>query len=91
MPLKTLGPIGPRAVGERVKKEFRAPGRFNGCQWLEKTSVAIDRKISDEPTREHGGIQYIGQVHEIEIMLLVLVLNFFCEGFLTLYKSHYKF
>jgi hypothetical protein len=22
MPLKTLGPIGPRAVGERVKKKF---------------------------------------------------------------------
>jgi hypothetical protein len=28
-----------------IKKEFREPGRFNGCQWLEKTSVAINGKI----------------------------------------------
>jgi hypothetical protein len=34
-----------------IKKEFRAPGRFNGCQWLEKTSVVIIGKIADEPTR----------------------------------------
>jgi hypothetical protein len=34
-----------------IKKEFRAPGRFNGCQWLEKTSVAIIGKITDERTR----------------------------------------
>jgi hypothetical protein len=27
MPLKTLGPIGPRAVGERVKKQQRRLGR----------------------------------------------------------------
>jgi hypothetical protein len=43
---------------------------------LEKTSVAIIGKIADEPTREHGGIQYIGQVHQIEIMMLGFVLKF---------------
>jgi hypothetical protein len=37
-----------------LKKQFRALGRFNGCQWLEKTSVAIIGKVADEPARKHG-------------------------------------
>ncbi len=32
--------------------------------------MAIIGKAADEPAREHGGIQYIGQVHQIEIMML---------------------
>jgi hypothetical protein len=27
------------------------------------------RKIADEPTREHGGIQYTGEVHQVELRM----------------------
>ena len=32
--------------------------------------MAIIGKVADEPAREHGGIQCIGKVHQIEIMML---------------------
>jgi hypothetical protein len=42
--------------------------------------VAIIGKIADEPAREHGGIQFIGQVYQIELMMLGLMLKFsFCK------------
>jgi hypothetical protein len=50
--------------------------------------VAIIGKIADKPVREHGGIQYIGQVHQVDIMMLGWC--FVCEGFLTVFYSQIK-
>jgi hypothetical protein len=59
-----------------LKKNSVHQGVLMGVSGWKRLPWRLTEKIADEPTWEHRGIQYIGQVHQIEIKMLGLVLKF---------------